>query len=41
MNELSTWFFDVFLRVFAMLVLYFALRDFVVYSAWPWLRQKW
>jgi|GEM_PF-3049514 hypothetical protein len=41
MNELLHFFLNVFSPVFAVLMLYFALRDFVVYSAWPWLRDKW
>jgi hypothetical protein len=41
MNELLHFFLNVFSPVFAALMLYFALRDFVVYSAWPWLREKW
>lgn len=40
MNEYSL-FFDIFLRVFGAITLYYAIRDLAVEIVWPWLRQKW
>jgi hypothetical protein len=40
MNEYSL-FFDIFLRVFGVIMLYNGLKDLVTEIVWPWLRQKW